>query len=74
MMTDAQADIWFQTRADFSMMHTLLLTTYQLWRKGQRGEPEADTVGFVIPENMVHPNQEEARRFLVRWFVNAFGP
>jgi hypothetical protein len=71
-MTDAEADDWFTEHAECTMERGTSMMSFQLWRKGRRAEGD-DTVGFVLPENMPPPDVLDTRRFLVRWFVRAFG-
>lgn len=71
-MTDPEADAWFTQNADYKMVHTLGMTTYQLWWTGKKA-PGDDSVGIAIPANAPHPDPESVKRFLVRWFVQAYG-
>ena len=71
-MTDDEADAWFLAHAQYSMKHVTGMTAYDLWRQNTKCTPE-NSVGFVIPETAPHPDPKEVQRFMVRWFVSAFG-
>jgi hypothetical protein len=72
-MTDDEADAWFHEHGDFAVAHSSIgMTGYQLWKKGRK-QPNDHTVGFVVPASMAQPTEEDARRFLIRWFLGSFG-
>ncbi len=72
-MTDAEADAWLVEKADLTMrVNPPGMVSYQLWRSGVKG-PNDPTVGVAFPETLPSPDVKELERFLVRWFVGAYG-
>ena len=73
LMTDPEADAWFEAHGDCTMTRATGMTSFELWRKGRKTVTD-HSVGFVFPESLPPPDPLEVRRFLVRWFVKAYPP
>ncbi len=69
-MTDAEADASLLEHGNDELETRIGTSTFALKRKGG---PMDEHVGFIVPDNQPQPAPDDVKRFLVRWFVGAYG-
>jgi len=71
-MTNDEADDWLAKNGSYRTVRAVEMTVYEVHRKaGTNGEEEV--VGFGVPDGVPPPRLDDVRRFLTRWFVDAYG-
>jgi hypothetical protein len=71
-MTNDEADGWLSTSGSYRTVRGVDMTVYEVHRK-DNGTPGLDVVGFGVPDGVPLPVVVDVKRFLVRWFVEAYG-
>jgi hypothetical protein len=69
-MTNAEADDWLLQTGSYRTVRGVDMTVYEVHRKDGS---QADVVGFGVPDGVPSPVIVDTKRFLVRWFVGAYG-
>ncbi len=72
-MTNDEADEWLTTSGSYRTVRGVDMMVYELHRK-ENGSPPLEVVGFGVPDGVPPPVIIDTKRFLVRWFVEAYGP
>ena len=67
-----EADEWLSKNGSYRTVRGVDMTVYELHRK-ENGAPQPEVVGFGVPDGVPLPVVEDVKRFLVKWFVGAYG-
>ena len=71
-MTNDEADGWLSNCGSYRTVRGVDMTVYEIHRK-ENGTPQLEVVGFGVPDGVPPPPLDDTKRFLVRWFVGAYG-
>jgi hypothetical protein len=71
-MTNDEADAWLSRNGGYRTVRGVDMLVYELHR-ANGPETEGEIVGFGVPDALPPPPLDDVKRFLVRWFVGAYG-
>ena len=70
-MTNEEADGWLSASGSYRTVRGVDMMVYELHRKD--GALPEQVVGFGVPDGVPPPVVDDVKRFLVRWFIGAYG-